>query len=449
MKRFSANTLDAALIEATKHFDCSLTQIEYEVIQNPSSGFLGFLKKEAIIVATKKHNINTANTESTKPLETNIDSMNSTTSLNTETTQDTKEASATISAIDSKDSKINTSDNSLSNNKHIENTENNNQTDLNAKEYTSKESKDSDESDETPTKHTFIAKDLQTNKDNNTKAYANESKADTLNKGPQESKAQEFKTKESQILESQITKPKTTEIKTKESSITDSKPTQTHANTKEIKQDTSIPHKKSIDERVQGDFDSTFYDKDSNVAWQDSTQSNAEQKKDIESICKEVQDELTELLSYLPLKLNKIHVEPYDDHTLFILIDGLDAALLIGQKGYRYKSLSYLLFNWIHTCYGLGVRLEIAQFLKNQEEMMRAYLGPIIENAKVNGKAQTKPLDGVLTHIALKMLRDALPNKYIVFRENADGEKYISISEFISNNNMRNNIHGFGNLPKY
>ena len=80
---------------------------------------------------------------------------------------------------------------------------------------------------------------------------------------------------------------------------------------------------------------------------------------------------------------------------------------------------------------------------------MRAYLGPIIENAKVNGKAQTKPLDGVLTHIALKMLRNALPNKYIVFRENADGEKYISISEFISNNNMRNNIHGFGNLPKY
>ena len=235
---------------------------------------------------------------------------------------------------------------------------------MNAKEYTSKESKDSDESDETPTNRTYIAKDLQTNKDNNTKSYANESKADTLNKGPQESKAQEFKTRESQILKSQIIKPKTTEIKTKESSITDSKPTQTHANTKEIKQNTSIPHKKSIDERVQGDFDSTFYDKDSNVAWQDSTQSNAKQKKDIESICKEVQDELTELLSCLPLKLNKIHVEPYDDHTLFILIDGLDAALLIGQKGYRYKSLSYLLFNWIHTCYGLGVRLEIAQFLK-------------------------------------------------------------------------------------
>lgn len=447
MKRFSANTLDAALIEATKHFDCSLTQIEYEVIQNPSSGFLGFLKKEAIIVATKKHNINTANTESTKPLETNIenketDNINNTTSSNTEITQDTKE----VSKIDSKDSKIDTNSNGLSNNRYVENMESNNQTTPNAKENTDKKSKNSDE---TPTKHTFIAKDLQTNKDNNTKSYANESKADTLNKGPQESKAQEFKTRESQILESQITKPKTTEIKTKESSITDSKPTQTHANTKEIKQNTSIPHKKSIDERVQGDFDSTFYDKDSNVAWQDSTQSNAGQKKDIESICKEVQDELTELLSYLPLKLNKIHVEPYDDHTLFILIDGLDAALLIGQKGYRYKSLSYLLFNWIHTCYGLGVRLEIAQFLKNQEEMMRAYLAPIIENAKVNGKAQTKPLDGVLTHIALKMLRDALPNKYIVFRENADGEKYISISEFISNNNMRNNIHGFGNLPKY
>lgn len=445
MKKFSANTLDAALIEATKHFNCSLTQIEYEVIQNPSSGFLGFLKKEAIIVATRKHSANTTNTESTQPLETSIEnketnSISNTTSINTATTQDAKE-----------DSKIDTNSNSLSNDRHIENTESNNQTATNAKECTDKKSKDSDE---IPTNHTFIAKDLQANKDNSIKSYADETKADMLSKELQENKTQKFKTIESQIIESRITesqatKSKMTDTKAAESSTIDSKPIQTHTNTKETKQNTFMPHKKSIDEKVQGDFDSTFYDKDSNIAWQDNTQSNAEQKKDMESICKEVQDELAELLSYLPLKLNKIHVEPYDDHTLFILIDGLDAALLIGQKGYRYKSLSYLLFNWIHTCYGLGVRLEIAQFLKNQEEMMRAYLGPIIESAKINGKAQTKPLDGVLTHIALKMLRDALPNKYIVFRENADGEKYISISEFISNNNMRNNMHGFGNLPKY
>ncbi|MWV61770.1 protein jag [Helicobacter saguini] len=173
----------------------------------------------------------------------------------------------------------------------------------------------------------------------------------------------------------------------------------------------------------------------------------------MESDCKEIQAELKELLKFLPLDLSKVQVRVHDEHTLFILIDGLDAALLIGQKGYRYKSLSYLLFNWINAKYGYSVRLEIAQFLKNQEEMMHAYLQPIIETAKAEGKAQTKPLDGILTHIALKILREALPNKYIVFRDTPEGEKYITINDFLNAGMPRNsvniglpNIHGF---PKY
>ena len=37
-----------------------------------------------------------------------------------------------------------------------------------------------------------------------------------------------------------------------------------------------------------------------------------------------------------------------DDNTLYIEFSGEDAALLIGKEGYRYKALSYILFNWIH-----------------------------------------------------------------------------------------------------
>ena len=170
--------------------------------------------------------------------------------------------------------------------------------------------------------------------------------------------------------------------------------------------------------------------------------------RDMQSACRVIQKELTELLALLPIEIDTVEVSPYDGHYVFILLDGPDAALLIGQKGYRYKSLSYLLFNWINNCYGYGVRLEIAQFLKNQEELIRIYLAPIIQTAKEEGSAQTKNLDGVLAHLALRLLREALPNKYIVSRDAACGEKYITIGDFVNQAGIQTS-KGFGAVPKY
>lgn len=152
--------------------------------------------------------------------------------------------------------------------------------------------------------------------------------------------------------------------------------------------------------------------------------------KDLNQISQQVQKELQELLSLLPYKISEILVKPYDENTLYIKIDGEDSALLIGKEGYRYKAFSYLIFNWINHAYGLMVRLEIAEFLKNQEEMIANHLIPVIESIKTYGKAQTKPLDGVLAHIALKQLREQFPDKYISFRINQEGERYIIINEF-------------------
>ncbi|MDE5603193.1 MAG: Jag N-terminal domain-containing protein [Helicobacter sp.] len=155
-----------------------------------------------------------------------------------------------------------------------------------------------------------------------------------------------------------------------------------------------------------------------------------QQKKDIAIIAKTIQKELEELLSSLPYNIHTILVKPYDENTLYIKLDGEDSALLIGKEGYRYKAISYLLFNWVNYKYGLMIRLEIAEFLKNQEEMIANYLSPIIETIKLTGKAQIKPLDGVLAHIAITQLRKQFPNKYIAFRLNNDGERYIIINEF-------------------
>ncbi|UOS10249.1 Jag N-terminal domain-containing protein [Helicobacter pylori] len=144
----------------------------------------------------------------------------------------------------------------------------------------------------------------------------------------------------------------------------------------------------------------------------------------------EIKQELKDLFSHLPYKINKVEVSLYEPGVLLIDIDGEDSALLIGEKGYRYKALSYLLFNWIHPTYGYNIRLEISTFLQNQEKVMEAQLQSTIMTVHEVGKGQMKASDGVLTYIALKKLRKAFPNKYVSIKTNLNDEKYIVINDF-------------------
>ncbi|MFP6010663.1 Jag N-terminal domain-containing protein [Helicobacter pylori] len=144
----------------------------------------------------------------------------------------------------------------------------------------------------------------------------------------------------------------------------------------------------------------------------------------------EIKQELKDLFSHLPYKINKVEVSLYEPGVLLINIDGEDSALLIGEKGYRYKALSYLLFNWIHPAYGYSIRLEISTFLQNQEKVMEAQLQSVIMTVHEVGKGQMKAPDGVLTYIALKKLRKAFPNKYVSIKTNLNDEKYIVINDF-------------------
>ncbi len=147
----------------------------------------------------------------------------------------------------------------------------------------------------------------------------------------------------------------------------------------------------------------------------------------------EIKQELKDLFSHLPYKINKVEVSLYEPGVLLIDIDGEDSALLIGEKGYRYKALSYLLFNWIHPAYGYNIRLEISTFLQNQEKVMDTQLQNTIMTVHEVGKGQMKAPDGVLTYIALKKLRKAFPNKYVSIKTNLNDEKYIVINDFNHN----------------
>jgi len=159
----------------------------------------------------------------------------------------------------------------------------------------------------------------------------------------------------------------------------------------------------------------------------DNFYTQTEEKESIPSI---VEKELNRLFADICFELEPIKVEQYDESTLYIEFSGKDSALLIGKEGYRYKALSYMLFNWINTKYGMMIRLEIAEFLQNQEEMIRNYLKPVIASINKDGRATTRPLDGVLVHIALKQLREEFPNKYVAIKINSDGERFIVINDF-------------------
>lgn len=147
-------------------------------------------------------------------------------------------------------------------------------------------------------------------------------------------------------------------------------------------------------------------------------------------VAAEIQEKVDLLFKNICFDIDAIKVCQYDEKTILIEFTGKDAALLIGKEGYRYKALSYMLYNWINATYQLQLRLEIAEFLKNQEEMICKYLEAVYANIDRDGRAQTKILDGVLVQIALRELRTAYPDKYVAIRSTRDGAKFIIVNSF-------------------
>ena len=146
-----------------------------------------------------------------------------------------------------------------------------------------------------------------------------------------------------------------------------------------------------------------------------------------------IEDQLKELLSHSCFDIDIVEVDVRDD-TALIFIDGEDAALLIGKEGYRYNALSYMLFNWLHTKYELFIKLEIAEFLTSQQEMIRNYIKPVIENVEKHGRGKTRSLDGILVQIALEQLRETFPDKYVAVKTGREGNKFVVINEFNNKN---------------
>src|SRR5574344_1059360 len=64
MKKFEADSLELVYDLAKQEFECSITELVIEVIQQPTNGFLGFGKKKAIICAYKQEKSNSSQKDS-------------------------------------------------------------------------------------------------------------------------------------------------------------------------------------------------------------------------------------------------------------------------------------------------------------------------------------------------------------------------------------------------
>ena len=169
----------------------------------------------------------------------------------------------------------------------------------------------------------------------------------------------------------------------------------------------------------------SFFDTDQD---EENTVTEEEPLVDV-ALAQSIEESLKHLFDLSCFDIDVVEVDVVDN-TALIFIDGEDAALLIGKEGYRYNALSYMLFNWLHTKYQLYIKLEIAEFLTSQQEMIRNYIQPVIENVEQYGKGKTRFLDGILVQIALEQLREAFPDKYVAVKTGKSGKKFVVINEF-------------------
>ena len=378
--RIEAENLQEAFQKAAQELNCSVTELDIKILQNPSAGFLGFFKKTAIIEAVKEG----AHKEAKKALQAARENAHK--------------------------------ENGGEKKKEFKKKENS------GEEQNHKSEKKKNHKNRHEHHKNHAARQNETSAANEPKVEeAQPQKEPQVKEKEQHKKEQPKKDSSKNILDHSIidTFNKNDfyegDEKTAAGENLDSQAVGSEANLKQVAP--NLAKKENSDTRqtrVQ------------------SAQKQKEQKlrADIDKALPEIKQGVEKLFGGNFFAIDKIDVSKFDDETVIVELDGEDAALIIGKEGYRYKAISYLLYNWISSKYGLAVRLEIAQFLQNQEAAIDQYLKGIIERVEETGKAKTKSLDGVLVKIALEKLREKFPDKYVSVKSNSDGQ-FVVVNDFI------------------
>ncbi|QKF61422.1 Jag N-terminal domain-containing protein [Campylobacter curvus] len=370
--RIEAENLQEAFQKAASELKCSVTELDIKVIQHPSGGIFGFFKKSAIIEAVPE--------KQNQKLQEKFKNKHE-----------------------------------QKQNNHKNNTDNKNES-----RHTNGNNSSKHDEQEAKSVNSGVKREHTEKKRNRHKKNREDKEFKTEKAGPSLSE------KNSTLAHAAFADKTEDENLVTEFEV--AKPEYVIKRIDDEKNDTSSrkkPSKDILDTSILENFN------------QESTvpESRNEPKKapkepiDFDKILPEIKDGLNKLFAASCFDITKIEVSKFNDDTVLIELDGGDAALLIGKEGYRYKAISYLLYNWLNVKYNLAIRLEIAEFLKNQEAMIEQYLNGVIERVQNTGRAQTKPLDGVLVKIALEKLREKFPQKYVGIKSGNDG-KFVVVNDF-------------------
>ena len=378
--RIEAANLQEAFQKAAQELNCSVTELDIKILQNPSAGFLGFFKKTAIIEAVK---------ESAASKEVKKTHQNGRENGQKENGAEKKKE---LKKKDNLSEEQNHRNDKKKNHKNRHENYKNQAAKSNDSALNASKLEESQPQTKAQSKEKEAHKKEQPKKESG-KSILDHSIIDTFNKNDfydSEEKAGSSENLDSQAVGSE-------------------------ANLKQVAP--NLAKKENSDTRQTR---------------AQSAQKQKEQKlrADIDKALPEIKQGVEKLFGGNFFAIDKIDVSKFDDETVLVELDGEDAALLIGKEGYRYKAISYLLYNWISSKYGLAVRLEIAQFLQNQEAAIEQYLKGVFERVEETGKAKTKPLDGVLVKIALEKLREKFPDKYVSVKSSGDGQ-FVVVNDFI------------------
>lgn len=378
--RIEAANLQEAFQKAAQELNCSVTELDIKILQNPSAGFLGFFKKTAIIEAVKEGVVS-------KEVK--------------KTHQNGRENGQKENGAEKK------------------------------KEFKKKENLSEEQN------HRNDKKKNHKNRHENHKNQAAKSNDSALNASKLEESQPQTKAQSKEKEAHKKEQPK----KESGKSILDHSIIDTFNKNDFYDSEEKAGSSENLDSQAVGSEANlkqaapNLAKKENSDTRQTRAQSAQKQKEqkpkaDIDKALPEIKQGVEKLFGGNFFAIDKIDVRKFDDETVLVELDGEDAALLIGKEGYRYKAISYLLYNWISSKYGLAVRLEIAQFLQNQEAAIEQYLKGVFERVEETGKAKTKPLDGVLVKIALEKLREKFPDKYVSVKSSGDGQ-FVVVNDFI------------------
>ncbi|GEM_PF-5555789 len=138
---------------------------------------------------------------------------------------------------------------------------------------------------------------------------------------------------------------------------------------------------------------------------------------------------MQELIQTSGYKVNLKEVSTIGTNEVYIAIEGAEVPLLIGKDGYRYEAFSLMLFSWVNAKFGVNLKLEIGEFIKQKENAMAQYLDQLIDVVNRHGKCQTKMLDNISLRIGLEKLRMEFPNKYVAIKS-VENERCIVVGDF-------------------